>query len=175
MKKFKIAIFMLSAALSSMATARHQDDTSYARVVSAQPVYEQVARSIPHEQCSMEQVRYDYPSYQRPSATGVLLGGMLGAAMGHQIGRDKSGKKIGRVAGALLGASIGSDASRRSAPPARVEYRDEERCSVEYSTEYANQLAGYNVTYEYGGKMYQTRMDHHPGLEIRVAVDVRPY
>jgi uncharacterized protein YcfJ len=121
MKKFKIAMFIVTATVSSMATARHQGDAAYARVVSAQPVYEQVARSIPHEQCRIEQVRYDYPSSQRPSATGVLLGGMLGAAMGHQIGRDKSGKKIGRVAGALLGASIGSDASRRSA--SRVEYR----------------------------------------------------
>jgi uncharacterized protein YcfJ len=175
MRKIQIAILLFGAIVSSTAAARHPKDADYARVVSAHPVYERVARSVPHEECRIEQVRYDYPSYDRPSATGVLLGGMLGAAVGHQIGRDKDGKKIGRVAGALLGASIGNDASRRSAPPTRVEYRDEQRCDIEYSTEYDNELVGYDVAYEYGGKMYETRMDHHPGAKIRVAVDVRPY
>lgn len=173
MDKSKIALFLLTAA-SSAAMAGHGESADYARVVAAHPVYERVAHSVPREECRIEQVRYEHPSYNRPSATGILTGTMLGAAVGHQIGRDKDGKKIGRIAGALLGASIGNDVSRRSAP-ARVEYRDEERCDLTYLTEYRQELAGYDVTYEYGGKMYHTRMNHDPGTEIRVAVDVRPY
>jgi uncharacterized protein YcfJ len=168
-----IATITTLAAASSAAVASHEGYTDYARVVSAQPVYERVAHSVPHEQCRIDRVRYEYPSRRRPSATGILAGTMLGAAVGHQIGHDKDGKRIGRVAGALLGASIGNDISHRSAP-ARVEYRDEQRCDVSYSTEYGHEMVGYDVTYEYGGNMYHTRMDRNPGAEIKVAVDVRP-
>lgn len=175
MYRLKIATVILAFAASvSTATAGHEY-ADYARVVSAQPVYERVARSIPHEQCRIERVRYEYPAQRHPSATGTLVGTMLGAAVGHQIGRDKDGKRIGRVAGAILGASIGHDASRRSVPPARVEYRDEERCDVGYSTRHTHEVVGYDVTYEYNGKLYHTRTDRHPGSEMKVAVDVRPY
>lgn len=179
MLKFKTSTIAIAAvltgAISSGARASHDGYTDYARVVAAQPVYERVARSVPVEQCRIERVRYEHPSGHRPSATGTLVGTMLGAAVGHQIGRDKDGKKIGRIAGAILGASIGNDASRRTAPPARVEYHDEERCDVSYTTEYGHEVVGYDVTYQYNGKMYHTRMDQHPGSEIKVAVDVRPY
>lgn len=174
MFKSKITTIVLTAAMSSAALAGHEQDIDYARVVAAQPVYERVAHSVPLEHCRIEQVRYEYPGERRHSATGTLVGTMLGAAVGHQVGRDKDGKKIGRIAGAILGASIGNDASRRAAP-ARVEYRDEERCETSYSTEYTHEVVGYDVTYQYNGKMYHTRMDQHPGTEIKVAVDVRPY
>jgi hypothetical protein len=32
----------------------------------------------------------------------------------------------------------------------------------------------YDVTYEYAGRQYVTRTDHHPGDRMRVRVDVRP-
>ncbi|HEX5055668.1 MAG TPA: glycine zipper 2TM domain-containing protein [Gammaproteobacteria bacterium] len=179
MCKFKITtvsiMAVMAAAVSSAAFATHDGYTDYARVVAAQPVYERVAHSIPHEECRVEQVRYEYPADSRPSATGTLFGTMLGAAVGHQIGHDKDGKRVGRVAGALLGASIGHDISRRSAAPSRVEYREEERCDTSYSTQYEHEVVGYDVTYVYNGKMYHTRMDRDPGSEIKVAVDVRPY
>lgn len=35
-------------------------------------------------------------------------------------------------------------------------------------------VSGYDVTYEYAGRTYHTRTDHHPGDRIRVRVDVRP-
>lgn len=176
MYRLKIAtVILAAAAFVSTAMAGHEEYADYARVVAAQPVYARVARSVPHEQCRVERVRYEYAGQRHPSATGTLVGTMLGAAVGHQIGRDKDGKKIGRVAGAILGASIGHDVSRRQGAPARVEYRDEERCDVGYSTRYEHAVVGYDVTYEYNGKLYHTRTDQHPGSEMKVAVDVRPY
>jgi uncharacterized protein YcfJ len=176
MFKFKITVIAVTAvATSSVALAGHDGYSDYARVVAAQPVYERVARSTPLEQCRIERVGYEYAPPRHPSATGTLVGTMLGAAVGHQIGRDKDGKKVGRVAGAILGASIGNDVSRRSAQPARIEYRDVERCDTVYSTRYQHEVVGYDVSYEYNGKIYRTRMDRHPGAEIKVAVDVRPY
>jgi uncharacterized protein YcfJ len=174
---FKSGIGIIAAittvAMSTAALAGHRAHADYARVLTAQPVYGRVAHSVPLEQCRVERVRYEYPASRRPSATGTLVGTMLGAAVGHQVGRDKEGKKIGRVAGAILGASIGSDVARRSAP-SRVEYRDEQRCDVSYTTRYEHEVVGYDVTYEYNGKLYHTRMDQHPGPEIAVMVEVRP-
>jgi uncharacterized protein YcfJ len=166
---------VLAVAASSAAFATDDEYTDYAHVVAAQPVYARVAHSIPQEECRVEQVRYEYPVEYHPSATGTLFGTMLGAAVGHQIGHDRDGKRVGRVAGAILGASIGHDLSRRSAAPERVEYRDEEHCATRYSTQYEQAVVGYDVTYEYNGKMYHTRMDRDPGSQMKVAVDVQPY
>ena len=35
-------------------------------------------------------------------------------------------------------------------------------------------VSAYDVTYEYAGRRYTTRTNHHPGERIRVRVDVRP-
>jgi uncharacterized protein YcfJ len=35
------------------------------------------------------------------------------------------------------------------------------------------ELAGYDVTYEYANRTYHTRTNYHPGDRIRVRVDVR--
>lgn len=154
---------------------RNDDRYDYARVVAAEPVYEQIAERTPQQECRIETVRYDQPRYESRSATGTIVGAMLGAAIGNQIGRDKHGRKIGRTAGAILGASVGHDASRRTSNHSNItEYRDEERCETHYTTRYKEQLVGYDVSYRYHGKLYHTRMNQHPGREIRVVVDVKP-
>jgi uncharacterized protein YcfJ len=46
---------------------------------------------------------------------------------------------------------------------------------TEYQTD--ERVVGYDVEYEYHGRIYHTRTDSHPGRRIRVAVDVNavPY
>ena len=73
--------------------------------------------------------------------------------------------------GGLIGASIGNDASKGGRV---VSYRDREVCNTHYRTEYEQRLVGYDVSYAYQGRIYQTRTNHHPGDRIAVAVDVRP-
>ena len=39
---------------------------------------------------------------------------------------------------------------------------------------YETALDGYDVTYRYNGRIFQTRWPHDPGTRIPVDVDVRP-
>jgi uncharacterized protein YcfJ len=175
MKKI-ISIFIIAIGLTATAVnARQYGQMDFARVLDVVPVYANVARSEPERECWIEQVRYEYPQQQRYSATPRILGALVGAAVGHNIARSKHGQGVGRVAGAVLGASVGGDiANSRSQQPVEVEYRDEQRCEVRDRTYYEQVVVGYDVTYEYHGNTYQTRMDRHPGKSIRVAVEVRP-
>lgn len=176
MKQAKLYMAAAVIAFSGSAWAGHNGaSTDYARVVSASPIYEQVAHSTPHQQCWTEQVRYEQP-YRRHnnSATGTILGTMIGAAVGHNVAQSKKGQKVGRIAGAILGASIANDMSHRPSRSHRVNYRNERRCETRHVTEYQQALVGYDVTYRYHGRTYQTRMDHHPGERLPVKVEVIP-
>ncbi len=142
----------------------------YAQVISAQPVYRQVAVQRPYQACHMETVAY------RPqrSHTGTIAGGVIGAAVGSEIGRSRGNSDLGAVAGGLLGASIGRDISRNRQGARSVVYQDRQVCQTRYRTEHQRELLGYDVIYRYNGQRYQTRMPHHPGDRIRVNVNVQP-
>ena len=185
MKKFAQAMTLVGlTGLSITAFAGHDAQYHYAKVTHVEPIVQTVSRQTPHKECWIETVRYESeePVYhERPkSHTGTVVGTLVGAAIGHSVGNGRSNKQLGAVAGAVLGAAVGSDISRQhhryhhSSSRTRVQYKDEERCSISHRTEYEEKVVGYDVSYRYGGKMYQTTMDHHPGKRIKVAVDVRP-
>lgn len=174
MKRIIAALITVVVGVSASAVgARPDDQKDFARVVDVVPIYANVAHYEPQQECWTETVRYEYP--RQDSATPRILGALVGAAVGHNVARSKHGQGVGRVAGAILGASIGGDIARdRSQRDGEVEYRDEERCEMREKTYYEQVVVGYDVTYEYYGRTYQTRMDRDPGKRIRVAVDVRP-
>ena len=139
----------------------------YARVVAARPVYQQITTQVPVQSCQVQTVAYrDSRSY-----TGTIVGGLIGAAVGNELGHNKRNKQVGAIAGGLLGASIGRDVSNRNG---RTQYRDEQVCETGYRNEVTQQLIGYDVTYDYHGRQYQTRTHNDPGQRILVDVDVRP-
>ena len=181
------AMLLASLGLSSAANADHSDryDTSngydYARVTNVRPIVETYQVSEPVEQCFEERVpveRYAHGG-RKESRTPEILGAILGAAVGHQFGGGR-GKDVATVAGAVLGGSIGRDIKNDS----RRHYRDDHyqgaryqtvsRCEVTevYRTE--EQIVGYDVSYEYQGTVYHTRMPNDPGRQIRVKVIVQP-
>lgn len=175
MRKISAVLFVASCLLVTVVEARQYDKLDYARVLDAVPVYADVTRSEPERECWTEQVRYEYPLPQSRAATPSILGAMVGAAVGHNVARSRHGQGVGRVAGAVLGASIGNDIARsRARNSVEVEYRDEQRCEYRQRTYTEHVVVGYDVTYEYHGNTYRTRMDRHPGKRIQVAVDVRP-
>ena len=107
-------------------------------------------------------------------AGATVLGALIGGALGNTVGHG-DGRKAATIAGAVIGGAIAHDASHRG------RYRDaggryvqdyEERCDTR--TEYRQQerVVGYDVAYDYNGRVYRTRTDHHPGDTIRVAVQV---
>jgi len=172
-KLFALTAILATAALPALAEQNRHID--FAKVTQVTPIYKTIEHRVPHRECWTETVAYDNPRHSQRSQTGTLLGGLVGAAIGNGVGHHKRNKQVGAVAGAILGASIGRDISAKNSGYGSVtEYRDEQRCDVSHETEYEERLLGYDVTYKYHGMTYNTRMGHHPGKKIKVAVKVRP-
>ena len=150
-------------------------DNGYAQaqVIAVSPRYETVTYSEPREECRMERVAYSHGSNK--SSTPKLIGALIGGALGNALGAKRPNKQVGAVVGGVLGYSIGKDIARHNSHHrGEVRYRQEEVCEVFYDQRQEQQLSGYDVTYEYGGKSYQALLDEHPGATIRVKVRVRP-
>lgn len=173
MKTFSvIGTLALAMSMALPAAARHHDKVHYAQVIDARPVYQSQRHEVPEQVCHYQTVAYREADGPR-SYTGTIVGGLLGAAAGHELGNSKRNKDVGALAGGLLGASIGRDLSNRNAHTT-TRYRDEPVCQTRYRTDYSQHITGYNVTYQYQGRVYQTHTRHHPGNRIPVDVQVRP-
>jgi len=140
----------------------------YGRVLEARPIYQRFAVDVPHEYCDVQTVAHEERRRGGDSFAGTVVGGLVGAAIGHELGNGRGGAT---AVGGLIGASIGNDASKGSRT---VRYHDEEVCHTRYTTEYEQTIVGYDVSYSYQGRIYQTRTDRHPGDRIPVAVAVNP-
>ena len=177
------SVSLLSLALASTGALAWNDSApeyDQARVVSVDPIIESVDEPVSRDVCWQEPVeryepRYRHEPRSRDDRTGAtVLGAIIGGALGNTVGRG-DGRRAATIAGAVIGGAIAHDASHRG------RYRDaggryvrgvEERC--EARTEYRPQerVVGYDVAYDYHGRIYRTRTDHHPGDTIRVAVQV---
>jgi len=160
--------------LPTLATAGHEYDrhrgsghVTYARVVDARPIYEQVRIPAHREVCR------HVPDH-RGGAAGVVAPALLGAVIGGVIGNEIDGgrnRTAGTVAGALVGTAVGSSIGSRNAAR-HGGYR--RQCQVRERYRYEQRVVGYRVTYRYAGEIYHTRTDYDPGRRIRVRVDVHP-
>lgn len=138
----------------------------FGRVLNAHPIYRQIAVDVPRESCHVQTVARE--SRRGDSFGGTVVGGLVGAAIGHELG---NGRGSATAVGGLIGASVGNDAGSRRT----VRYRDEEVCRTQYRTEYEQRIVGYDVSYSYHGRVYQTRTDRHPGDRIAVSYRSRDY
>jgi uncharacterized protein YcfJ len=141
--------------------------TDYGRVVDARPIYRQIAVDVPRERCGIQTVAVEERRRGGDSFAGTVVGGLVGAALGHELGH---GRGSATAVGGLIGASIGNDASKGGRT---VRYHDQEVCRTVYSTEYERHIVGYDVSYSYHGRVYQTQTDRHPGDRIAVDLAVR--
>ncbi len=133
----------------------------YARVVSAEPVYREVAVDVPYQSCGVERSSYRAAS-RRDSATGAIVGGVIGAVIGHEVGGRHDA-----FFGGLAGAQIGQDIAHAGG---RTYHQDSEVCRTSYRTEYRRELVGYDVGYSHDGRVYYTETAQHPGSSIRVDI-----
>jgi uncharacterized protein YcfJ len=151
--------------------------TSYeeAHVLSADPVYRTVSSSVPVERCHEQEVVYHEPQ-QPGSATPTILGAVIGGAIGNAVGHHKENKLVGTAVGAVLGGSIGTDIGRRvRANQASVTRTGTEQvCQSVNEVREQEELAGYDVEYSWGGQVFRTQTQNHPGQTLRVRVDVSP-
>jgi uncharacterized protein YcfJ len=135
------------------------------RVISSVPVVQQVAVQRPH--CVNQPMAVE----RQTSGLGGLFGAIAGAAIGSQIGSG-SGRIAATMAGTVGGALLGNSAEAQGGPA----YVQQQDCAPQ--TSYENRTVGYDVTYEYAGKQYTTRMAHDPGptvpLHVAPVGSVRP-
>jgi uncharacterized protein YcfJ len=194
LKPISAAVISLVAAGGAFAQAY----SDVAQVVSAQPIYERV--STPRQECFNETVTVDRrtaspgyqnanytapaPSSERTIGAGTILGAVIGGVVGHQFGNSGRGRDHGTVAGAVVGGIVGNSIEN-SQPrgtdnydpqPARVDYTPETRTVQRCQTvnDSREQISGYNVTYRYNGRDYQTRMAYDPGQTLNVRVNLAP-
>ena len=112
----------------------------------------------------------------------TVIGGIAGAVLGSKIG-DGSGQYVGTAVGSMVGGMAGRSIYDTTQRNRQMEQRGTVRVCDPLPTGSSNQggyydgnenLAGYDVTYEYANRTYKTRTNYHPGDRIRVRVDVRP-
>ncbi|MCY3817962.1 MAG: glycine zipper 2TM domain-containing protein [Gammaproteobacteria bacterium] len=167
--QFRRLIQPAALATATILAAGVQASSHYetAPVTSVIPVYEKVRYAVPVDDCRAETVRL--PQYGAPG-TAPIVGAILGGAVGNAVGHKKRNKQVGAVLGAVLGASIANDIARGSPDRSRVRHGTRRVCDT--FTEYRDEdrLVGYDVTYEYAGRAYSTRMKRHPGDAIRIRV-----
>ncbi len=146
----------------------------FADVVRAEPLRRLVRVSEPVRECREEVVQSSEGPFSYNHIGGTLIGGALGTVVGNQIGHGR-GKDVARVAGALIGGAIGHNVSvDRQRQLYGGQARTVERCDVHYRDYTEERIDGYEVTYEYGGRRYVTRMPYDPGERLRIRVDVTP-
>jgi uncharacterized protein YcfJ len=133
--------------------------------------------------------RYEDRQRRRPDGSavgGLIVGGVVGGVLGNAVGRG-DGRGITTAAGALIGAAIGHEVGKRASDRGRDRggYRDRgygrggagrvvERCTIRDDERWEERIDGYDVTYEYGGRRYHTRLPYDPGERLPVDVRVRP-
>ena len=104
----------------------------------------------------------------------TVVGGVVGAVLGSQVGGGSARyatSAIGSMVGGMAGKQIYEQTQRQRNATTRV--CDPEPVDGRYRAS-DRTVDAYDVTYEYAGRQYTTRTNHHPGDRIRVRVDVRP-
>ncbi|MGY0505336.1 glycine zipper 2TM domain-containing protein [Luteimonas sp. e5] len=123
-----------------------------------------------------------YPGGQRAGSQAgrtmaSIAGGVVGAVLGSKVGGGS-----GRYATSAIGSMVGSQVAGSIYDQAQRERR-RGQVTVCDPVPVSGGQPGYgqagwgdawDVTYEYNGRRYTRRMDHHPGDRVRVRVDVSP-
>ena len=124
---------------------------------------------------------------------GKLLGALVGGALGNTVGKG-DGRKAATIGGAVLGYAIAGQIQRDNRYDRGYGnydrdhgysnnsgygygdsgYYNNARCEVSTDFRRDRRVVGYDVTYDYRGRIQHVRSAVDPGSSIRVRVDVRP-
>jgi len=168
-----ICLMSTTYALADRKHSYHENKHSFvdkARVIDAQPIYETISYNDPIRECRIEERIVRHSNHAK---TPVILGSIIGGAIGNELGHSKSNKKVGAVVGSLLGGAIASDINRKHSQHRYSERRQERVCTLVDQVRYEETLVGYNVRYQYKGRVYHTTTANHPGKRIRIAVNIQ--
>ncbi|MDB5801068.1 MAG: 17 kDa surface antigen [Rhodocyclales bacterium] len=149
---------LMVTALTALSVQAHAAE--YGHVVSSTPVLQQV--QVPQRSCWDEQVVVQQPR----SAGGAIVGGIAGGVLGSTIGKG-GGKMAATAIGAVTGAVVGDRIDNQDGQTTTQTVR---RCQTTQTSQ--QRTLGYDVTYEYAGQRYTTRMNNDPGEWVPIVVSV---
>ena len=145
-------LIMLSAGAEAQ-TAVIQDTTEFARVLNYSPI---AGQQIPRQVCTPVTMTRERESGSNVGA--AIAGGVIGAVVGSRFGGGH-GRDAATVTGAIGGSMVGGNMA--SGPVTTTQ----QQCNTVYE---AGPPSGYQVTYDYKGKLYTTTMRSPPGEYLRV-------
>lgn len=161
MKKFSLTLLMAMLAGSAMAN----EFTAQAKVIKSDAIY-----AAGQQQCVDETVKTQGESASGSSGLmGQVIGGVVGGLLGNQVGKGK-GKMVATAGGAIAGAVVGGNVATSGSNNGGTQ-------TVRRCTEGAQQVVGYNVSYEYQGQAYTSRMSRAPSgefIDVRVRQSITP-
>ncbi len=134
-----------------------QDSTEFARVLNYSPM---PGPQVPRQVCTPVTVTQERVYSNGSNVGGAIVGGVLGAVVGSRFGGGH-GRDAATVAGAIGGSMIGGNMNSDSGPVTTTQ----NQCHTVYE---AGPPSGYQVTYDYKGKLYTTILRSPPGEYLRV-------
>lgn len=147
----KIALILTALALSLSASSFTK--THKLKVISSTPMYQNIVKQIPYQECWDERVPYRHQNYPSSydSSLGTLIGGVAGGILGNQIGKGR-GKTVATVSGAIIGTLVGNNLSQeRYYHESRPSHVTRQRCETRYTQSYQEEFIGYkNIAYHHG-------------------------
>lgn len=169
----KIFTGLALLSISSFALAGHYDsEYTYAQVVDVQPIYEtyQIPQNNSQNRraCNDNYRGREYNASHRGNGKGAVIGGIIGGLIGNKFGKGH-GKDASTAAGILVGAAIGSNAKHNN----RRHYNNNRNCYSQTQYYEEQRITGYDVSYDYNGRIYQSRLQNHPGNRVKVQVTVQ--
>lgn len=161
MKKLLLGTILLSM------TVHAESFTDYATITKVNPILETVLK--PEKVCATQNKleRIDNHSYG-----GAIVGGGIGAVLGHQIGKGR-GKDVATAVGAIAGAMIGDNVDNVDNNP---QYENKQIVSCETQNKYVKVITGYEVQYNYKGRVgsFVSQSEQTVGTRLTVNVSVDP-
>ncbi len=148
MKKIILAIFIASLSVSLNAESLIINDM--VQVIKSKPIYENVIKRVPYQECWNEQVPYNENSSN--SNVGSLIGGIAGGILGHQVGGG-GGKTVATIGGAILGAIVGNNLSNNH-QKTYSGYKTVQKCVTKYNESHIRTITQYkNIGFYDGNKI----------------------
>lgn len=163
MKATVLVTALMTVTLSAQAqVAVIQDTTEFAHVLNYSPM---PGPQIPRQVCSPVTVTQERVVTSGGSSVGgALVGGVLGAVVGSRFGGGH-GRDAATVAGAIGGSMIGGNMGSEPRSSYEPVTTTQTQCHTVYE---AGPPSGYQVTYDYKGKLYTTILRSPPGEYLRV-------
>jgi uncharacterized protein YcfJ len=157
---------ILTVALLAAAPAHAFE--AFATVVNVSPINETVSR--PSQRCWTEYQQVQQSAPPSHNYGGAIAGGIAGGLLGSLMG-EGNGKVAAAAISAGIGAIAGDRLANRDAGQPYTSSIPVERCEQVNNSEARTM---YQVTYEYDGQRFMTKLPYNPGSQLRVNVSVTP-